>query len=156
MRHVLFICTGNYYRSRFAEAIFNHYARAGDLPWRAISRGLAVHLVDGDLSPQTRQALLERGIPLHHTAPSRQDLTRADLEAAAHVVALKEAEHRPLMTARFPDWAPRIEYWHVDDLDFATPAEALPAIETLVIDLARRLPAAAPAAQPPPPFASQS
>ena len=42
---VLFVCTGNYYRSRFAEAVFNHLAAARGLPWRAVSRGLAVHLV---------------------------------------------------------------------------------------------------------------
>ena len=139
MRHVLFLCTGNYYRSRFAEACFNHLARANDWPWRAFSRGLAVHLVDDDLSPQTRQGLLERGIPLHHTAPTRQDLTRADLAAATHIIALKEAEHRPLMNARFPDWTDRVEFWHVDDLDFATPAETLPDIEARVADLAKRL-----------------
>jgi protein-tyrosine phosphatase len=139
VRHVLFLCTGNYYRSRFAEACFNHLVRANHHPWRAFSRGLAVHLVDGDLSPQTRQGLLERGIPLHHTAPTRQDLTLADLQAADHIVALKESEHRPLLTARFPDWLDRVEFWHVDDLDCATPAATLPAIETLVEDLAQRL-----------------
>ncbi len=139
MRQVLFLCTGTYYRSRFAEAYFNYHAHANEWPWRAFSRGLAIHLVDGDLSPQTHQRLLERGIPLHHTAPSRQDLTRADLAAAAHIIALKEAEHRPLMLARFPDFADRVEYWHVDDLDFATPQKTLPAIETLVDQLAARL-----------------
>jgi hypothetical protein len=38
---VLFLCTGNYYRSRFAEALFNSVAGKMGLPWRASSRGLA-------------------------------------------------------------------------------------------------------------------
>jgi hypothetical protein len=39
---VLFLCTGNYYRSRFAEALFNSVAGRMGLPWRASSRGLAL------------------------------------------------------------------------------------------------------------------
>ena len=45
---VLFLCTGNYYRSRFAEVLFNSVAGKLGLPWRASSRGLA----------------LERGVPV--------------------------------------------------------------------------------------------
>jgi protein-tyrosine-phosphatase len=37
---VLFLCTGNYYRSRFAEALFNSVAGKMGLPCRASSRGL--------------------------------------------------------------------------------------------------------------------
>jgi protein-tyrosine phosphatase len=36
---VLFLCTGNYYRSRYAEELFNHLARAEGIGWRAFSRG---------------------------------------------------------------------------------------------------------------------
>src|SRR5438132_811728 len=32
---VLFLCTGNYYRSRFAEVLFNSVAGKMGLPWRA-------------------------------------------------------------------------------------------------------------------------
>ena len=39
---VLFLCTGNYYRSRYAEALFNSVAGKMSLPWRASSRGLAL------------------------------------------------------------------------------------------------------------------
>jgi protein-tyrosine phosphatase len=39
---VLFLCTGNYYRSRFAEVLFNSVADRMGLPWRASSRGLAL------------------------------------------------------------------------------------------------------------------
>ncbi|WP_259235282.1 arsenate reductase/protein-tyrosine-phosphatase family protein [Bradyrhizobium elkanii] len=41
MKRVLFLCTGNYYRSRYAEELFNHLARAEQLAWRASSRGAA-------------------------------------------------------------------------------------------------------------------
>ena len=39
---VLFLCTGNYYRSRFAEILFNSVAGKMGLPWQASSRGLAL------------------------------------------------------------------------------------------------------------------
>jgi hypothetical protein len=39
-KQVLFVCTGNHYRSRFAEALFNQKARQAQLDWRALSRGL--------------------------------------------------------------------------------------------------------------------
>ena len=69
MRRLLFVCSGNYYRSRFAEAVFNFHAARLDEPVRAFPRGLAIHLVAGagDLSPHTREALNVRGIPLRHT-----------------------------------------------------------------------------------------
>ena len=41
-RTVLFLCTGNYYRSRFAAILFNHLARERSLPWSASSRGLKI------------------------------------------------------------------------------------------------------------------
>jgi protein-tyrosine-phosphatase len=39
--NVLFLCTGNYYRSRFAEEYFNSKAREKGILHRASSRGLA-------------------------------------------------------------------------------------------------------------------
>ena len=133
MHEVLFICTGNYYRSRFAEALFNHAAERRGLAWRAFSRGLATHLVDGagEISTHTRFALLARDIPLRYTGARPTSLALADLTRAARVIALKEAEHRGLMRAQFPQWENRIAYWHVHDLDAASPDTAVPEIETL-------------------------
>jgi protein-tyrosine phosphatase len=62
------------------------------------------------------------------------DLHRADL-----IVAVKEAEHRPLLRTRFPAWEARVEYWHVHDLDCATPQDSLPGLERQVLALAERL-----------------
>lgn len=135
MKEILFICSGNYYRSRFAEAVFNHAASRRGLGWRAFSRGLAIHLVEGDLSPWTEFALRQRGIDRAMTGPTRVTLGEPDLLRAARAIALKEAEHRPLMRDLFPSWENRIEYWSVHDLDCATPDEALPHIERKVLAL---------------------
>src|SRR5277367_4722244 len=76
-RTILFICTGNYYRSRFAEELFNHLARQRELDWRADSRGLALHLGVfnvGPISPATAIALTKMGIPLNAPIRMPRDL----------------------------------------------------------------------------------
>jgi len=50
MKQVLFLCSANYYRSRFAEYLFNWLAPQRGLLWRAESRGLEVDRW-GDLGP---------------------------------------------------------------------------------------------------------
>lgn len=139
MRRVLFICTGNYYRSRYAEAIFNHAAYEQKLEIKAFSRGLATWMVagEGPISIHTHTTLRQLNIPLHHTSAKPTPLTEEDLIAAELVIALKEKEHRPMMIRQFPEWADKISYWHVDDIDYADPAQALPVIHAQVVDLVR-------------------
>ena len=131
---LLFICTGNYYRSRFAEACFNHRARHQGLPWRAISRGFRVDWPGNiyPLSPYTREAMQARGIAPEMTGPDKLRLTLRDLNACPRAIALKHGEHHPLMLKKFPKWADRIEYWSVHDLDCAGPGETLALIEEKV------------------------
>ena len=143
---VLFLCTGNYYRSRFAELWFNHLAEAAGLPFEATSRGLAIergaHLV-GPISPATVAELQRLGVALPVSHRDMTACTAGDLESADHVVALKEAEHRPLLVERFPGWQDRVTYWHVHDLEGATTQQALSEIrnlvETFLFDLPRDL-----------------
>jgi protein-tyrosine phosphatase len=138
-KRLLFICTGNYYRSRFAEAVFNHLAEERSLPWRAFSRGLAIHWANGPLSEHTRLGLSERSIDLRHTAADRVQIAAEDLESADLVIALKGEEHRPMVVELFPEWAEKIVYWDVTDLPFSTPEVALPAIEKEVHALVESL-----------------
>jgi protein-tyrosine phosphatase len=132
MRTVLFLCTGNYYRSRFAEEVFNHYAHRDGLNWTARSRALAIERGAnnvGPLSPFALQGLRERSLVAHGANRLPQQCTTTDLEAADRIVALKESEHRPLIVERFPGWEHRMEYWQVDDVDVAHPHVALSCIE---------------------------
>ena len=140
MKNVLFLCTGNYYRSRFAEILFNWTAAATHLPWRADSRGLALHAGNpGPISAHVRLFLERQAI--HLTGPQRypRPVSELDFQIAYLIVAIKEAEHRPLLEGQFPDWINRVEYWHVHDVEIWSPSEAQPVLAELVQDPSRRL-----------------
>ena len=146
MREILFLCTGNYYRSRYAEALFNHEAARRGLPWRAFSRGLGTQLAPPEgLSPHATRRLDEQGISRRLTAPDPIQVDEEDFRRAARIVALKGTEHRPLLALLHPAWEQRVEYWEIGDLDSAPPAVALAAIEAHVYSLLDELERSRPA-----------
>ncbi len=139
---LLFLCSGNFYRSRFAEAVFNHEALRRRIPWRSESRGFSPHLATDDLSYHAQQALELRNIPLALTRRKPTRVYLADLESARHIVCVNEAEHRPALRRQFPEWEERVTYWHVHDIDVEPPGTALPTLEQNVLDLLAELEAA--------------
>ncbi|UJB69626.1 low molecular weight phosphatase family protein [Acaryochloris sp. 'Moss Beach'] len=142
MHTILFLCTGNYYRSRFCEYYFNHLAMQKALNGRADSRGLALERGQnnvGPISKYTRQGLLSHNIQLPDNLRFPLSLTVADLNKADQVIAVDKTEHRPLMHARFPDWENKVDYWCVHDIDQALPDDALKQLENHIHDLISRL-----------------
>src|SRR4051794_6612830 len=113
---ILFLCSGNYYRSRFAELLFNHLAEQAGIPHRADSAGLEIECRTrnpGPLSPHTIEALRERGIPLPSAPRIPRDVAADDFANADLVIALKDAEHRPMVMKHFPEHCARVEFWHI-------------------------------------------
>jgi len=130
MKRVLFLCTGNYYRSRFAEIYFNWQVEHRGLPWRAESRGLALDRRNaGPLSRHTSANLAARGISWAEYLRSPLPVTEVDFAAADRVIAVKASEHRHIVEAQFSRWRNIVEYWHVDDLDCATPPQTFAHLE---------------------------
>ena len=141
-RTILFLCTGNYYRSRFAEELFNHLTRQAELNWHATSRALAIELGTwnvGPISPHTRAALQERIICLPDPVRDPLRCLEQDLASADRIIAMSKVEHRPYVAKRHPAWVDRIEYWSVHDLDRATADEALREIERNMLGLVESL-----------------
>ena len=135
---VLFLCTGNYYRSRFAELLFNSVAGKMGLPWQASSRGLALERGVNNVGPMAVSAitmLKAMGVVANNAVVRFPvQVTFNDLEGATRVVALKQAEHLPLLQERFPAWVEKVEFWHVDDAP-----EVLGLIEREVMGLVARI-----------------
>lgn len=129
---VLFLCTGNYFRSRFAELLFNHLAPQHGLDWQATSRGLALELgVENveTISQHTLAGLAARAVALKAQLRSPLALNESDLADAHHIVAVNRDEHLPILEQKFPQWVKQVEFWHVRDLDFDMPEEALAQLE---------------------------
>src|SRR5262245_65570038 len=116
---VLFLCTGNYYRSRFAEVLFNAVAAKMGLPWKASSRGLALERGVNNVGPMAASAIaaLEAlGVQAAEAVvrlPAQ--VTTEDLDRADRRVASKEEGHLPLVQQRSPHEPANVALWPVDD-----------------------------------------
>jgi len=122
MQRVLFLCTGNYFRSRFSEEWFNYCVSSRNLQDRleAKSAGLAVKLGNGNVGPMAIEAiaaLTARGLVLDRTRLQMpHQLSESELMDADCVVAVDAEAHRPMVQAQFPAWESRILFWDVKDL----------------------------------------
>ncbi|HIK28418.1 MAG: low molecular weight phosphatase family protein [Oscillatoriaceae bacterium SKW80] len=135
MKKILFLCTGNYYRSRFAEYLFNFLAEKQGINWRAFSRGLAIERgVNniGAISPYAREALKVRGCIISENERLPLQAKEKDFAEADQIIALNESEHRPLIRERFPNWEDVIKYWQINDINKTPVEEALSDIEQQV------------------------
>jgi protein-tyrosine phosphatase len=79
------------------------------------------------------------GVPVDEPYRKPRPVTADDFSNADIIVAVKESEHRPVIATLYPEWADRVEYWSVDDLDCATPEEALPQLKEEVRALVQQL-----------------
>lgn len=140
---ILFLCTGNYYRSRFAEELFNHLAKQRGLAWRADSAGLEVEkwgsYNPGTMSVHTVELLEAMDImPVGRNRSERQ-FDPEEINEVYRCIALSDSEHRPMVERMHPELIDRIEFWTVEDLHLETAENALPmiveAVEKLVDEL---------------------
>ncbi len=141
-RTILFLCTGNYYRSRFAEEWFNDRATVLGLPWKADSAGLAENcwtLNTGPISPHTVQELRTLQVTIRGEARSPKDADPSLFQTANRIIAVYRREHEPMMQRRFPDYSELIEYWDLPDLDEVSPRQCLPKIRSQVEHLITEL-----------------
>ncbi len=117
-KKVLFLCSGNYYRSRFAEELFNHLAQKNSLGWVADSRALLRNPWSlgnyGPISPFAMQELEKRAIPFSRERFPKQ-LEAHEISEFQRIIALDRDEHQPMIETDYP-WLTRLDYWDIKDL----------------------------------------
>lgn len=123
MGRVLFICTGNYYRSRLAELLFNHYAARAGIDWEADSRGLLSGSNLKGLSPSARRYLEAVNFPLpEEMLRDPRTFSVDDLPCFNLVILLNRSEHLPELEKRFQPLVRSLEQegklrtWNVYDV----------------------------------------
>ena len=107
-----FICTGNIYRSRLAEA----YCVSKGVPGlRVLSSGTGAALHDGvPIAPYAARVLYERGLA-RFAAPSWQQTT-APLVRASDVLVFMEREHYHFCKDWIDPIRHTVEIWDIPDI----------------------------------------
>lgn len=141
-KKILFLCTGNFYRSRFAEELFNHLATQKGLGWSADSRGLSKnpYLLGnrGPISPLTVQELAKRSVRLSDIRFPKI-LEQGEAAQFERVIALDQDEHLPLIERFYPELLATVTYWNIKDLGDESSESALGRLETRVKSLLTEL-----------------
>jgi len=122
-RSILFLCTGNAYRSRYAEAWFNYLCLQRDVQnLRAFSRGLnvtpgTIQACPGGHYPETLERIQSKKIPMMCTGARPVPVTDRDFKIAETVICMYKVEHKPYMDKSWPE-ASSI-YWNIPDEFYA-------------------------------------
>lgn len=120
---VLFLCTGNFYRSRLAELLFRHHAEQAGLDWNVDSKGILSKTSHAGLSPSAAAYLDKVGLAEMAAVPRDPESVKVeDLLRVKLVVALNRIEHETLLRNRFGripvelEKLGRLRYWNVFDI----------------------------------------
>jgi len=142
-KKLMFLCTGNYYRSRFAEEYFNHKAEAYNLKWQSFSRGLSENFPNpnniGPISNHAVEALKKHEIFIKGGNRHPQRVIDQDFLESDKTIAMSEIEHYPMMQRQFIDHLHKVEYFEIGDLPVEEPPAAMQRLanylDELIIDL---------------------
>lgn len=141
-KQILFLCTGNYYRSRIAEEMFNHFAAEWGLQARAFSRGLATSFEGngntGSFSEFALRVLTHYAITPRRSEEFPQRVTADELRDSNIVIALYQRDHAPMVAEQFPEFAEKVLYWSVPDLDEMSEDEAGELVYREVVGFVKR------------------
>jgi protein-tyrosine phosphatase len=140
---VLFLCTGNYYRSRFAEEYFNGLARSKSLPHRAESRGIGMNFErlknPGPISVEVIISLKALGILVQAPIRRPRKLKPEEVTCFDRIICMDKKEHLPLVRKTRALKGVKVEYWNIKDLGEAPAAIALPECRKKVEELVEKV-----------------
>ena len=131
---ILFVCTGNSYRSPVAEALLKKVR--GDLEVESAGTQPA-----GMIAPNAKK-FLERENALEKLKRTPEGIDQKNLEEYDLIVAMKQ-NHKNEILRRHPQMEDRIEVWNIDDpiyLPYGSDEEVFEEIKRKVMKLAESIP----------------
>ena len=119
---ILFLCTGNYYRSRLAEELFRYHAREADFEIECDSAGLGK--IPNPSNPGTigiaaLEYLQKQGIRSLSLARHPKQWTPSDIQTADIIVCMNEREHKVMLESQARPFLNHrhIVYWSIPDVE---------------------------------------
>ena len=139
--NILFVCTGNYYRSKFCENVWQYLLEKFNQEGKVSSSGLKPELAllwkeaFGNVSPFTTKALNKIGVPLYDDS-SLHLLTEYEVKSNDKIVFINRDEHMPLLSdLEISVPISKIIAWENEDVDQEFPIETLFLMMSNVCDL---------------------
>lgn len=140
IQNILFLCSDNYFLSRFAENYFNSLALEQGLDCWAESRGFQIRPNNVQaISQHAVRELERRGISIAEPFRYATVVQDADFEFFDSIIVINEEQSWPPMLANFTGCPGHIETWTIAGSNSADPSESLSVLECKVRTLVERL-----------------
>lgn len=130
VKQFCFVCTGNLYRSKYAEACFNYLCIKNNVTnKRAFSRGLRVQPTEqyehGEsftfpvrLAIPTYERMVKRKIPFCLIGATNQMLDNYDCASSEKIILMNKDEHIPWMKKKHSQYLDRVECLEIGDKNY--------------------------------------
>ena len=127
MNNILFVCTGNIFRSRFAEEVFNHLRKINGVDATAFSAGLQVGRYKQRKLYWPAMKELER-LKIEPLRSNEDSVHINDIDVSIYyqIICMDEEEHKPMVRSNELLSGFTFQYWNIVDMPKVSSDISLP------------------------------
>ena len=127
MNNILFVCTGNIFRSRFAEEVFNHLCKINGVDATAFSAGLQVGRYKQRKIYRPAMSELER-LKIEPLRSNEDSVHINDIDVSIYdqIICMDEEEHKPMVRSNELLSGFTFQYWNIVDMPKVSSDISLP------------------------------
>ena len=127
MNNILFVCTGNIFRSRFAEEVFNHLCEINGVDATAFSAGLQVGGYKQRKIYRPAMNELER-LKIEPLRSNEDSVHIDDIDVSIYdqIICMDEEEHKPMVRSNELLSGFTFQYWNIVDMPKVPSDKSLP------------------------------